>query len=125
MKAFLSDSKQLAAYLQTDEQARAAVDIVGAETLVKIFDETAKSLNNHLDYFSENNVPLTIHNVFDYVKDQSEAPVKLMTKGLYILEVIVFIITAIILLILFFIMKKGEGKPTEGVTFGEDATTEF
>ena len=39
MKAFLSDSKQLAAYLQTDEQARAAVDIVGAETLVKIFDE--------------------------------------------------------------------------------------
>lgn len=125
MKAFLSDSKDLALYLQTDEQATAAVDLVGAETLVNIFNEVANGLDNHLDYFSQNNVPLTIHNVFDYVKDQSEAPVKTMTKWLYILEVVLFIIAAIVLLIMFFIMKKGEENPEQGVTFGNDATTQF
>lgn len=125
MKSFLSDSKQLTAYLQTDEQAKAAVDLVGAETIVKIFEGIANGLDNHLDYFSQNDVPLTIHNVFTYVQEQSVAPIKLVTKGLYIIEVIVFIIAAIILLIMFFIMKKGEGKPSEGVTFGADATTEF
>lgn len=125
MKSFLSDSKQLAAYLQTDERASAAVDVVGAETIVKLFEETAKGLDNHLDYFSQNNVPLTIHNVFDYVKTQSEAPVKLMTKGLYIIEIVVFFVAVIVLMIMFFIMKKGEENPEQGVTFGNDATTQF
>ena len=125
MKSFLTDSKQLAVYLQTDEQASAAVDIVGAETLVQLFEQTAKGLDGHLDYFAQNDVPLTIHNVFDYIKVQSEAPVKLMTKGLYIIEVIVFFIAVIVLLIMFFIMKKGEEHPEQGVTFGNDATTQF
>lgn len=52
MKSFLTDSKQLAVYLQTDEQASAAVDIVGAETLVQLFEQTAKGLDGHLDYFA-------------------------------------------------------------------------
>lgn len=125
MKSFLSDSKQLAAYLQTDEQASAAVDIVGAETIVQLFEETAKGLDNHLDYFSQNDVPLTIHNVFSYVKDQSEEPVKVMTKVLYIVEVVAFLIGIIILIILFFVMKNGEEHPEQGVTFGNDATTQF
>ncbi len=125
MKSFLSDSKQLAVYLQTDEQASAAVDIVGAETLVQLFQSVAESLDTHVDYFSKNDVPLTIHNVFDYVKTQSEAPVKLMTKGLYIIEIVVFFVAVIVLLIMFFIMKKGEEHPDQGVTFGNDATTQF
>lgn len=125
MKSFLSDSQALAVYLQTDEQASAAVDLVGAETIVQLFQSLAESLDGHLDYFAKNDVPLTIHNVFDYVKTQSEAPVKLMTKGLYILEIVVFIIAVIVLLIMFFIMKKGEEHPEQGVTFGNDATTQF
>lgn len=125
MKSFLTDSKQLAVYLQTDEQASAAVDIVGAETLVQLFEQTAKGLDGHLDYFAQNDVPLTIHNVFEYVKDQSEAPVKVVTKGLYIIEIIVFFVALIVLFIIFIIMKKGEENPEQGVTFGADATTQF
>lgn len=70
-------------------------------------------------------MPLTIHNVFDCVKDQSEAPVKAVTKGLYIIEIIVFFVALIVLLIIFIIMKKGEENPEQGVTFGADATTQF
>ena len=125
MKSFLSDSKQLAVYLQTDDKASTVVDVIGADNYVQLFQGVAEGLDNHIDYFSKNDVPLTIHNVFDYVKTQSEAPVKLMTKGLYILEVVVFIIAVIVLLIMFFIMKKGEEHPEQGVTFGNDATTQF
>ena len=101
------------------------MDLVGAETIVQLFEATAKGLDGHLDYFAQNDVPLTIHNVFDYVKAQSEAPIKTVTKGLYIIEVIVFFIAVIVLLIMFFIMKKGEEHPEQGVTFGTDATTQF
>ncbi|MDR1543167.1 MAG: hypothetical protein LBS50_01900 [Prevotellaceae bacterium] len=121
VKSLISDTKQIRYYMNENPNANFIVKAIGLGAYIGFAEDFCDHIEGNFIKFQKSEIPFTLHNIFDFIHQQSAKPV---LKAAKIIETVVLIISTvfyIVLLIAYFVNKKGLLTPTnKSVTFGEE-----
>lgn len=123
-RELIADTRQVTTYLDDNEQANFLVSLLGARAYVAAADMLCDNIDQVFADFEQTQTPFTPHNLFNYLQEQSQEPVR---KATAIIETVILVLTGLLLVFLFFFhtaLCKGWIRTDNGVVFGEDITDE-
>jgi len=121
VKALISDSKQIRSYLDNRSDVNFFIEIIGINTYIAYLEDFRDEVDKHLQEFEASGTPFTLHNIFDYLLEQSKTPVLKATK---IIEIIVLVCCALFLIcvvVAVYLIKNGHlTSQGSSITFGDE-----
>ncbi len=118
IKELIKNEKHISVYLNENDTANLFIRLVGVRSYLIALDAIVSNMDEHLCYFEKNNIPLTLHNIFEYTQEISQQYIIRAVKILQWLIVSLAMLSYLAWIILFCAIKYNWiEKPT--VTYGE------
>lgn len=118
LKELIKNEKHISVYLNENDTANLFIRLVGVKSYLVALDAIVSNMDEHLCYFEKNNIPLTLHNIFEYTQEISQQYIIKVVKILQWLIVSLAMLLYLAWIILFCAIKYNWiEKPT--VTYGE------
>ncbi len=106
----IANTKNIDAYLDNNSDAGFAIHLIGVGTYMGYLESFASNIDNNLQQMEDEGVAITIHNVFYRLLDKIQKPIMKITKVLEILVIVLSFIFLLVILIVYFILKKNDGE---------------
>jgi hypothetical protein len=120
-KSLISDVKQIRYYMDENQEVNFVVKLIGLGAYIGFAEDFCDHIESNFVEFQKEKIPFTLHNIFDFIQKKSQNPILRTTK---IIETVIILVAAVfylILLVAYFINKKGLLTPqNKCVTFGEE-----
>lgn len=123
IKTILSDTKATTGYIKENEAIGWVSRTVGVSVYVDVIDNFLDSSEQSIRYFEENNIPFTIHNIFEKLQRDAQGYILGAAKVLEIVVLVVALLVAVALLVFYLLVKKG-ALDAPAVVFGDEAEGE-
>lgn len=120
IKSLIADTKQIRFYLNENAEVNFVVRMIGLNTYVSLLEKIGDNTESYLKEFESKNIPFTLHNIFDFLQQESRTSILKIVKIIEMVVVIVALVFYLILLIGYFANRKNLLTPnSSSVTFGE------
>lgn len=122
IKTMLQDTKQMRHNLEEYTQDVSFITrIIGVDAYLSFFEAFADNIDNNIRLFEEKKIPFNIHNILQYIKEESEVNIQRVVSGisltLFILSMVVY---ALVMLYVIAIKKKWIDTDKKSVVFGDN-----
>lgn len=108
VKNVLLDYNQMEAYLKSSSEVSWIVRIIGANAYIDYLTKFVNSIDTNLYEMEQQNIDITIHNIFIRLHEQSKEPIFKITKILEIIVIVLSFIFVFMLIILWVILMNDE-----------------
>lgn len=122
IKNMLQDTKQMRHNLKEYTQGASFItSIIGVDVYLSFFEVFASKLDDNIALFEQRNVPFTIHNILQYIQDETNVETKrivaIIALSLFLNSLIIY---GLVLLFVFAIKKKWINVEYKSVIYGDN-----
>ena len=95
--------------------------ILGVDAYLSFFEAFADNIDNNIRFFEEKGIPFNIHNILQYIKDESDVKVKDIVSVIsFVLFILSMIIYALVVLYVVAIKKQWIDTDNKSIVYGDN-----
>lgn len=119
LKTVLANYNQVKAGFDSNSGTQFIVRTIGVNSYIDLLDAFVSNIDENQKEMEQEQIPMTLHNVFMRVQDKSRVPIRKIVYNIEIAILVVTLVFFLILLISYFIVKNNDLSDAE-VIMGED-----
>lgn len=119
LKTVLANYNQVKAGFDSNSGTQFIVRTIGVNSYIDLLDAFVSNIDENQKEMEQEQIPMTLHNVFMRVQDKTRAPIREIVYNIEIAILVVTLVFFLILLISYFIVKNNDLSDAE-VIMGED-----
>ena len=122
ISTFLQDTKQVRFnFNEYTEGVSFITRILGIDTYMFFYEDFAENLDNNIQLFEKNNIPFTMHNILQYIKDEAGVRINVIVGNIMlVLFFLSLVVDGLILLFVVAMKKRWIDFDKKSIIFGED-----
>lgn len=122
ISTFLQDTKQVRFnFNEYTEGVSFITRILGIDTYMFFYEDFAENLDNNIQLFEKNNIPFTMHNILQYIKDEVGVRINVIVGNIMlVLFFLALVVDGLILLFVVAMKKRWIDFDKKSIIFGED-----
>lgn len=122
IKNMLQDTKQMRHNLnEYTNDVSFLTRILGVDAYLSFFEAFADNIDNNIRFFEEKGIPFNIHNILQYIKDESDVKLKDIVSVIsFVLFILSMIIYALVVLYVVAIKKQWIDTDNKSIVYGDN-----
>ena len=122
ISTFLQDTKQVRFnFNEYTEGVSFITRILGIDTYMFFYEDFGENLDNNIQLFEKNNIPFTMHNILQYIKDEAGVRINVIVGNIMlVLFFLSLVVDGLILLFVVAMKKRWIDFDKKSIIFGED-----